>query len=197
MKKSKIILFTMSSKIILSSLTRNLIFLPAQTKVLLVLFIECVNVCSEIAKKENDLTFLQHKHNLMGNMKSEELAEKTNEIEIIEEEIKELEIKINAYEGKGLINLDYSQLNEIEQNLLNLLVKSKEKKTILQEELMNDPLEEYNNNLKCKVCLNNELNVISRPCNHLCMCLECVYSTIKCPECFEDIEYYDKVFMPD
>lgn len=133
----------------------------------------------------------------MGSIKSEEFSEKINEIEIIDEEVKELETKIKAYEGIGLGNLDFYQLNEVEQNLLNLLIKSKEKKLILQEELMNDPLEEYNNNLKCKVCQNNESNVVLRPCNHLCMCLECVYSTIKCPECLEDIDFYDKVYMQD
>ena len=129
-------------------------------------------------------------------MKSEDISEKTKEIEIINEEIKDLQTRLSSYEGKGLKNLDFYQLNEIEQNLLNLLCKSKEKKLSLHEEAMNDPFEEINN-MKCRACQNKEFNVVLRPCNHLCLCLDCVYSTIKCPECFEDIDFYDKVYMLD
>ena len=51
-------------------------------------------------------------------------------------------------------------------------------------------------NLHCLNCNENSFDTILKPCNHVCLCSECVGNLIKCPLCYKFIEYTDKIYLP-
>ncbi|XP_069131320.1 putative inhibitor of apoptosis [Argopecten irradians] len=46
-------------------------------------------------------------------------------------------------------------------------------------------IEDLRMRLKCKVCLENELEMVFLPCCHLCTCVDCETLLTKCPICRE------------
>ena len=157
---------------------------------------DCENLLTEIRRLDIDFLNLEQKYLLLQSIKTQEYSDKTMEIKALEDEINKAQDSIGKYQGKNLRNYEYTQLNEIEQNLLNLLIKAKEKKNTLQEIAIND-ICELELTSKCRVCEKNDYNLVCRPCNHICLCTDCVYSTLNCPECFEEIDYYDKIYLPE
>ncbi len=51
-------------------------------------------------------------------------------------------------------------------------------------------------NILCKNCNKNNFDTVLKPCNHVCLCSECVEFIIKCPVCRIFIKYFDKIFLP-
>lgn len=51
-------------------------------------------------------------------------------------------------------------------------------------------------NILCKNCNKNNFNTLIKPCNHVCLCSECVEFLLKCPLCFKYIEYTEKIYLP-
>ncbi len=49
---------------------------------------------------------------------------------------------------------------------------------------------------KCVVCMDNNLEVAVLPCGHLCMCQECASSIHQCPMCRVSIEKTFRVYLP-
>ena len=57
-----------------------------------------------------------------------------------------------------------------------------------------------NNQLKertfCKMCIENEVNVVFLPCRHMSSCLDCSYCVETCPICRDNIKGRVKVEIP-
>jgi len=74
----------------------------------------------------------------------------------------------------------------------------KEKK--VQPELSKEEILEENRRLKeerlCKICLDNEKEVIFIPCGHFAACASCGTSFSKCPVCRSNITSIVKTFSP-
>lgn len=46
----------------------------------------------------------------------------------------------------------------------------------------------------CKICLENELDILVMPCKHLCLCAVCSANLEKCPMCRTHITEFVKVY---
>lgn len=54
-------------------------------------------------------------------------------------------------------------------------------------------------NFKCSICQNNTMNLISFPCEHLCICKDCYLNKMKekiCPKCKTEITDVEEIFFP-
>ena len=91
------------------------------------------------------------KFKLLDNIKKKEFEEKKEELSDIDNKINEIIETINKYEGYSLKNLEYIQLSEIENNLLILFVKTREKINILEQESLNNHTQ-LETLTKCKIC---------------------------------------------
>ena len=54
---------------------------------------------------------------------------------------------------------------------------------------------ENNNELKCKICFNNKIDVLCSPCNHVCICSNCSSRIKECPMCRKQIKKFDKIYI--
>lgn len=140
---------------------------------------------------------MERKLFLLESIKNEEVAEKKKEIEALEEEQIELKKKVGYYEGEGLKELTFWELTDIENNLLEMFTKVKKRKTELLEEKIALSLSQDDNPYLCHSCEKNDFSVVNRPCGHLCLCQDCVYQIMRCPVCNMEIEFYDRIFIPE
>ena len=102
--------------------------------------------------------------------------------------------KISYNEGNQLESLTYHQLTKLENNLLTLLLKIKGKISEFEMDIINGE-EEFQERRFCIECKLNEINVVFKPCSHICLCVECAESALKCPICLEYVEYFEKVYL--
>ena len=54
---------------------------------------------------------------------------------------------------------------------------------------------ENNNELKCKICFSNKIDVLCSPCNHVCICSNCSSRIKECPMCRKQIKKFDKIYI--
>jgi hypothetical protein len=73
-----------------------------------------MNTETDIIKIRVDILNMERKILLLESMKNDENQEKIGEIDLLDEEIIEIEKKVGYYEGKDLKELNFWQLNEIE-----------------------------------------------------------------------------------
>ena len=93
---------------------------------------------------------------------------------------------------------DYKTLANAESNLMKLLIKVKNKISNIEYGVINGNIKLPEDiSLKCVKCKNNQINCLMYPCEHMCLCNECVKETTKCPICYKFIDYFDKVFLPN
>lgn len=48
----------------------------------------------------------------------------------------------------------------------------------------------------CKICYNEELQVLPIPCGHFSSCRNCASKTLQCPVCRKRIEKLESAFLP-
>jgi hypothetical protein len=155
----------------------------------------CKNITNEINKLKDECSNLEKKYMLIDRMHSQQIQELTEKTNDIARKIHLMNSKIQNYEGEGLSELSYYKINRLEMSLLKLLANIRMKISKIEMSQINGIQTE--NNKLCKCCKNSKINCIMRPCNHLSMCYECVQKSLKCPLCFNFIEYYDKFFIPN
>ena len=83
------------------------------------------------------------------------------------------------------LNKSISILNEANYNLQN------ENNLLLTE----NKLLKKNDINTCCICLDNNINIIIRPCNHACICNQCSLNDNLCPICREPIQEKLKFFL--
>ena len=86
----------------------------------------------------------------------------------------------------SLIELKYNQSIETIKNLKVENCNLEEQKNILETEIKK--LKNNNNDLLCKICFEKNVQVVFRPCGHLCACKQCtdrIFTTRNkvCPVC--------------
>tara|TARA_B100001175_G_C19510816_1_gene643746 strand:+ start:3012 stop:3536 length:525 start_codon:yes stop_codon:yes gene_type:complete len=99
--------------------------------------------------------------------------------------------KYSLIQVKDYIDRKISKYNHIlPVNNNDLVLELKEYKS-LNSKLKND-LSEIQN---CKICFSKKMDVLCRPCNHLCLCSSCSKKCSKCPICRKDVKKYLKIFV--
>ena len=59
------------------------------------------------------------------------------------------------------------------------------------------PIESMTNNIKCLICMDNQIDILIEPCNHFCTCNQCYNKIDKkiCPCCKSEITNIRQVFV--
>lgn len=156
----------------------------------------CENISNEINKLKEECLNLENKCILIDYVKSEQLFEISEKISTLNKVVNNIIDSIENYEGEGLEELTYDKLTEIEMSLLKLLTKVKMRMAKLENDILKG-VGGIAQSFTCIICKKLDINCVIKPCKHVCICLECVTNTLKCPICFKYIEYYDKVFLPN
>ena len=104
---------------------------------------------------------------------------------------------LNKYEKLYLIynkhqinDLDYYELKNLESKIISTLnnfkiIKNKK----LKEKTKGNMFGKKN----CVVCFENEINILLKPCNHLCTCEKCTKQIDSCPMCRKKIKEINKI----
>ena len=105
----------------------------------------------------------------------------------------ELQGKVGIYEGdKGkLSELNYAELGQYEERLLRVLGVIREQKELAVKRR----LETADAGL-CAICAQGRLEVLFRPCRHVCCCAVCARRLQECPMCRGTIKAQEKIFLP-
>lgn len=56
-------------------------------------------------------------------------------------------------------------------------------------------LEKLQREKRCKVCMDNDINIVFIPCGHLATCQKCSESLLKCPICCASIVQKIKAYI--
>ncbi len=123
--------------------------------------------------------------------KNEKVQELDNEIKSKEEDKQHIENIYRIYKKHDIDYISLNRLKELENKIMNCLKNIKIKKQesnfnlkIVYEKSSKKKVED----MFCVVCYENEVCIMIKPCNHLCICVRCSkkMNTI-CPMCRENI----------
>ena len=162
---------------------------------------KCLETNNEIQNLKEDCSDMEKKISMLVKSKAEEFIEISDKLTKVCKNTDELKLNLDIYlnqEIEDLQKYDYKTLAEAELNLMKLLIKVKNKISNIEYGILNgNEIPKKNNSMKCFKCGENEINILTYPCEHLILCEQCVRVSAKCPLCYKFIEYYDKVFLPD
>jgi hypothetical protein len=157
----------------------------------------CINIANEINKLCDECLNLEHKCILIDHVQSKSLLEMTEKITEMNQKLVQMIDTVENYEGDGLDGCSYPKLMKIENSLMKLLTKVKVRISQLEYDIIIGKKEDYLEPTLCNQCKKSCVNCVLRPCNHVCLCIECVKNLLKCPMCNKIIEYFDKVYLPN
>ncbi len=193
-KKSKTCLSFSSSNFSGSVLSQNSEEISCTNK-------KCLETNKEIEQLKEDCEDMEKKLSILVKTKTEEFIEISSKLTKVCKKIDELQLSLEIYLDKeltGFDKYDYKTLANAESNLMKLLIKVKNKISNIEYGVMNgNAVLPPDESLKCNKCKENDIDCLLYPCEHLCLCCECVKVSTKCPICFKFIDYYDKIFLPN
>jgi hypothetical protein len=128
-------------------------------------------------------TNLEQNYFHLENSRSSKLEELNQILKKKEEEKKHLEEIHNVYENEQIKELDYFKLKSLENKILKSFDLIKEKK----QQLLSEKALKYQEKRNCSICYEQEIKILIKPCNHLCLCSKCSDKVHSCPICRERI----------
>ena len=159
---------------------------------------KCKEITLEIERIKEDCLDLEKKILIIDKTKTEDFIDISSKLSKVCKHIDELQPKIDHFQGINLGNLTFKQLENIEMNLMDLLIKVKKKISEIEYDVMEGFINKpEDHTILCQICKENEMNCFIHPCSHVCICCECASQTVKCPICYKFIEFYDKIFLPN
>ena len=193
-KKSKACLSISSSNFSGSALSQNSDEISCTNK-------KCLETNKEIEQLKEDCEDMEKKLSILVKTKTEEFIEISSKLTKVCKKIDDLQLALEIYldkEKTGFDKYDYKTLANAESNLMKLLIKVRNKISNIEYGVMNGNAElPKDESLKCNKCKENDIDCLLYPCEHLCLCCDCVKISTKCPICFKFIDYYDKIFLPN
>ena len=155
----------------------------------------CVNLkCLDNIQK---LCLIKEKYKDLENKYFDLEKSGSRKCEEFEELLKKKESELNnlkklksIYIDHKLNNLDYYSLKNLEGKIFkSLSLIESEKERIFLKETKGNMLGKK----CCIVCYKNEINVLFKPCNHLCVCKNCSTKIEICPMCRTKIKEKSKI----
>lgn len=164
------------------------------SQVLLWIVIGCV-VCWRywsVAQQKETQKQLSEANDQLKREKHSEIARNAHIKADLLRQIEALQSQIAIYEGdkSQLGGMTYAQLTKHEERLLNALAVVREAK----DQEVKRTLELAEANL-CAVCSQGKLEVLFRPCRHVCCCIACAMRLQDCPICRAVIKAREKIFV--
>ncbi len=127
------------------------------------------------------------------NDRVEELVVEADELKavvyILEEKNEELKENCSKFMGSTVDSLNMIQLQKLKQQLFTAQASVTRREIALYEEEQREKL--------CVICDSNPKNIILRPCNHVCLCEDCVKRLRggKCPMCQSKYGAAEKLYI--
>lgn len=152
----------------------------------------------EESKKKNHVIQLEERDQQIAGMKKE-LRKKDRELrttkielnttlEVLEEAShREVGNQLRLRQTERIISQKERTIEEqksIIQKQDTMIHKLKDEKQLLSDQRL------------CKICYNEELQVLPIPCGHLTSCRGCARKTLQCPVCRKRIEKLESAFLP-
>lgn len=153
----------------------------------------CREIESEIKILKQEEKNLQHKINVLDCNKADQLIDLTERISELNEKITFLMKEIEKYNKENFSKLGFFELNVIENSLMSLLTKIKKKISEKEEKILKKE-KQISISEDCRICLNEQIDTILLPCNHLCVCTQCGPFVSFCPECNVKVNSYERIF---
>ncbi|XP_014785152.1 baculoviral IAP repeat-containing protein 7-B isoform X2 [Octopus bimaculoides] len=75
-------------------------------------------------------------------------------------------------------------------------VSSSKSATALEIESLRQQLAKLENEVYCKICFENHIEIVFKPCKHMVCCIECSKSQQHCPICRTEINEKERIYRP-
>ena len=154
--------------------------------------LQCLNNRQKLIELKDKYDSLEKKYFALEKEESDKCEEYNDLLNKKKNELEVLKKYNNIYSLHNINDLNYFELKELDTRLEKILKGIKnEKINKLKESSFG-----FMNKKACIVCLANEISVIFKPCNHLCICEKCSEKVNSCPMCRKLITSRIKVKLP-
>ena len=153
--------------------------------------LQCLNNRQKLIELKDKYDLLQKKYFNLENEESHKCEEYNDLLHKKKNELETLRKYNNIYIMHNINDLNYYELKELDSKLVKLLKGIKnEKLNILKKSSF--PMSKKS----CIACYMNDICIIFKPCNHLCICEKCSEKVNYCPMCRKLITSRIKVKLP-
>lgn len=148
--------------------------------------------------RENDEIQLEERDQQIAGMKKE-LRKKDRELRTTKIELNTTLEVLEEASGREVGN--QLRLRQTERIISQKERTIEEQKRIIQKQdtmihKLKDEKQLLSDQRLCKICYNEELQVLPIPCGHLTSCRGCASNTHECPVCRKRIEKLESAFLP-
>ena len=141
--------------------------------------LQCLNNRQKLIELKDKYESLEKKYFDLEKKESDKCEEYSDLLNKKKNELEILKKYNNIYLLHNINELNYYELKELDSKLEKLLKGIKNEK-LNKLKKSSFPLL---NKKSCIVCYTNEISIIFKPCNHLCICEKCNEKVNSCPMC--------------
>ena len=154
--------------------------------------LQCLNNRQKLIELKAKYESLEKKYFDQEKEESDKCEEYNDLLNKKKNELEKLKKYNNIYSLHNINDLNYYELKELDLKLEKILkgIKNEKLNKLKQSSF---PLM---NKKSCIVCISNEISIIFKPCNHLCICEKCSEKVNICPMCRQLITSRIKVKLP-
>ena len=153
--------------------------------------LQCLNNRQKLVELKDKYENLEKKYFDLEKEESDKCEEYNDLLNKKKNELEILKKYNNIYLLHNINDLNYYELKDLDSKLENLLKGIKNEK-LNKLKKTSFPL----NKKSCIACYTNEISIIFKPCNHLCICEKCSEKVNSCPMCRKLISSKIKVKLP-
>lgn len=156
--------------------------------------------------RENDEESKKKKHEIQLDERDQQNAWMKKELRKRDREITKAKMELKTTLGVLEEASDREVGNQLRLRQTERIISQKERtieeqKTIIQKQdtmihKLKDEKQLLSDQRLCKICYNEELQVLPVPCGHLTSCRGCARKTLQCPVCRKRIEKLESAFLP-
>ena len=154
--------------------------------------LQCLNNRQKLIELKTKYESLEKKYFDLEKSESDKCEEYNDLLNKKKNELETLKKYNNIYSLHNINDLNYYELKELDSKLVKILKAIKNQKL---NKLRNSSFPFIGKKI-CIVCISNEISIIFRPCNHLCVCEKCSEKVNICPMCRQLIASKIKVKLP-
>ena len=155
--------------------------------------LQCLNNRQKLIELKDKYESLEKKYFDLEKSETDKWQEYNELLNKKKNELETLKKFNNIYSLHNINDLNYYELKELDSKLEIILKGIKNEKL---NKLRQSPSFPLMTKKSCIVCISNEINMMFKPCNHLCICEKCSEKVKNCPMCRTLITSKLKVKLP-